>query len=295
MDRKIEYIITEDYPTVKHYLRTRRYPRAILMQLKENESQVILNGAAVPLWKPLHFSDRLTITIREGAEGSDQLIPVERDLKIVYEDQDLLVIDKPSGMSIHPSFNHYEDSLANAVLAYFEKQGESIIFRCINRLDKETSGLTLIAKNRLAAAILGVDVKHRRLHREYRAVVKGSLPMDGEWHKIDVPIGRKPGSAILRHVDFEKGKAAITCYRVLETSERYSLIQLRLETGRTHQIRIHMGYIGHPLPGDYLYCPEYDDIHRVPLHSCRLEFTHPVTGESMEFISPVPEDMERMV
>lgn len=291
MDRTIEYLIDGPYTTIKHYLRYRRYPRAVLMQLKNHTCQVELNGAAAPLWKPLSFHDRLKVTIREEKEGSLQLVPIYTNLDIAYEDEDILVVDKPSGMSIHPSFNHYEDSLANAVLGYYEQQGRSLVFRCINRLDKETSGLTIIAKNMLSAAILSTDVKNRNLHREYTAIVEGHLPKDGKWHKIDAPIGRIPGSALMRQVDHQSGKPAVTWYTVLKNTAGYSMIKLRLESGRTHQIRVHMKEIGHPLPGDYLYHPDYDIINRVPLHSCRLEFEQPVTGRRLVINSPVPEDM----
>lgn len=299
--RQIRYEISKDYTTIKHFLRERRYPRAVLMQLKNSESQVLLNTLPAPLWKPLHGGDRLEISIREQKESSLQLVPVAANLDIVYEDEDVLVVNKPGGMSIHPSFNHYEDSLANAVLGYYGRKGPesstsedgggSFVFRCINRLDKETSGLTIVAKNMLSAAILGVDVKNRQIHREYRAIVEGALPDDKMWHKIDAPIGRMPGSALMRQVDFRHGKPAVTWYQVLETSEKYSLLKLRLESGRTHQIRVHMKYIGHPLPGDYLYNPVFQDIKRVPLHSSRLEFTQPVTGEKIVLECPVPEEL----
>ena len=295
MDRQITYHIKEEYMTIKHFLRSRRYPRAVLMQLKNHECQVLLNDLPQPLWKPLHPSDRLDITIKEEKKGSLQLTPVEAPLKIIYEDEDLLVVDKASGMSIHPSFNHYEDSLANAVLAYYGQRNESIVFRCINRLDKETSGLTIIAKNMLSAAILGIDVKNRQIHREYRAVVEGTLAADGIWHRVDIPIGRMPGSALMRQADKDGGKPAVTWYQCLYATDSHSLLKLRLETGRTHQIRVHMNCIGHPLPGDYLYHPVFDRIGRVPLHSCRLELTQPVTGKKLVFESPLPEDMERIM
>lgn len=289
--RTITYSITEDFVTIKHFLRFRRYPRKLRAQLKECSSQVLLNGVAQPLWRPLHKGDVLKITILEDQDPSLQLRPVFKPLDIVFEDEDILVIDKPVGMSIHPSFNHYEDSLANVVLGYFMGKGEEIVFRCVNRLDRETSGLTIIAKNRLAGAILSIDVKERRIHREYRAVVKGSLPVDGMWHIIDVPIGRLPNSAIMRQVDILEGKPAVTWYQTLDHDEKYSFVKLRLETGRTHQIRVHMNYIGHPLPGDYLYHPDFSDFCRVPLHSHLLEFVHPITGENLRFESSVPEDM----
>ena len=290
-ERTISYGITEDYVTIKHFLRSRRYPRKLRAQLKENPAQVLLNDTPQPLWKPLLKGDKLTITIFEDQEPSLQLRPVVKALAIVYEDEDILVVDKPAGMSIHPSFNHYEDSLANVVLGYYMEKGEEIVFRCVNRLDRETSGPTIIAKNRLASAILSVDVKERRIQREYRAVVKGSLPIDGTWHVINVPIGRIPGSAIMRQTDPMNGKPAVTRYQALDHNDKYSYIKLRLETGRTHQIRVHMNHIGHPLPGDYLYHPDFSDFSRVPLHSHLLEFIHPVTGETLLLKSPVPADM----
>ena len=284
MDRQITYEIEKDYKDVWSFFKEKKYPKAVRTQLKENPKQVLKNGEETLLYMSLKKGDILQITIREKVKSSLNLIPLKMPLDIVYEDDDLLVINKPSGLSIHPSQKHYEDSLANAVLYYLGQRGEEIVFRCVNRLDKETSGLTIVAKNMLAAAVLSEEIRYREIKREYRALVCGEMEVDGNWHTVDAPIGRVEGSAILRCVD-EKGKPAVTHYQVLESKDGYSILKLRLDTGRTHQIRIHMKHIGHPLPGDYLYHPVYDKVDRVPLHSYSLEFLHPITFEYMRFES----------
>ncbi|MCR5668194.1 MAG: RluA family pseudouridine synthase [Lachnospiraceae bacterium] len=230
-------------------------------------------------------------------------------LPVVYEDEDILVVNKPAGLPIHPSQNHYEDSLANAVMAYYKEQGENFVFRCINRLDRNTSGLTLIAKNMLSSAILSQDVMKRDIHRTYLALVerKGQektkvaqqLPDSGT---IEAPIARVEGSTILREVNFETGDYALTKYWKLADFEDATLLKLQLGTGRTHQIRVHMSYIGHPLLGDDLYgngtYQKIDSegkpiiLNRHALHSYRLEFTHPITGEAMDLKADLPADMK---
>ena len=192
-------------------------------------------------------------------------------------------------MPIHPSINNYENTLANAVAYYYKKQGETFIFRCINRLDRDTTGLLIIAKHALSASILSKQMKAREIRRTYLAVCKGQLP--AEVGIINAPIARKADSAIERCVDFSNGESAVTHYRVRYYQNGYSLVELHLETGRTHQIRIHMQYLGNPLPGDYLYCPDYSKISRTALHSYRLAFCHPITGKRMDFYAPLPTDM----
>lgn len=230
----------------------------------------------------------LTVRLREE-EASEHITPVSLPLHIVYEDEDLLVLDKAPDMPIHSSVGNYENTLANGLAYYYEQQGRPFIFRCINRLDRDTSGLLIVAKNAYSSVVLSAQMKERRIHREYLAVVQGQTPESGT---IDAPIGRKPGSVIERCVDPVNGETAVTHYARVATSPdgTYSLVRIHLDTGRTHQIRIHMGHIGHPLPGDFLYCPDYRHFERQPLHSHRLNFTHPVTGEEMSFTSPLPED-----
>ena len=196
-------------------------------------------------------------------------------------------------MPIHPSMNNYYNSLANALAYYFQEQGKPFIFRCSNRLDRDTSGLTIISKHLVSASILAQQVADREVHREYLAISRGSVtPKEGT---IDVPLGRKDSSIIERTVDWENGERAVTHYKVVEEANGHSLISLKLETGRTHQIRIHMKHIGYPLVGDYLYNPDMEWIERQALHSYKMAFRHPITGELMEFTAPLPDDMQRVL
>ena len=203
------------------------------------------------------------------------------------------MINKPAGMPVHPSMGNHDNSLANALMYYFNSQGLSFVFRCINRLDRDTTGLTIVAKHALASGILGKAVAKRDIHRTYYAVCSGHTPDCG---RIDAPIARRSDSAIERCVDFDKGEYAITDYTRLKYNpdKDLSLVQLKLLTGRTHQIRVHMKYIGFPLIGDFLYNPDYTYMDRQALHSGRLEFIHPVTGEKMDLISDIPSDMKSL-
>lgn len=217
------------------------------------------------------------VTVPE-VESGENIIRTEMDLDILYEDEDILVINKPAGMPVHPSMGNYENTLANGIAWYFSQKGEDFVYRCINRLDRDTTGALILAKNPLSAAVLSVQMKRRQIRRTYLALVDGVLPESGV---VDAPIARMEGSVITREVNFETGESAVTHYERLAVGRYYSLAELHLETGRTHQIRVHMKYIGHPLPGDYLYHPDYRRIQRQPLHSFQLEFTHPIAKEPM--------------
>ena len=192
-------------------------------------------------------------------------------------------------MPRHPSLNNYRNSLANALMYYYQAQGLPFIFRCTNRLDRDTSGLTVIAKHLVSSSILSALAVNHEITREYLAIVRGiPAPSAGT---INAPIGRTGSSLIERKIDFENGEHAVTHYRVLDTKNGHSLVSLILETGRTHQIRVHMKYIGYPLIGDYLYNPDMEHMRRQALHSYRLAFRHPISGEQMAFTAPLPEDM----
>ena len=239
----------------------------------------------------LQPDDRLTIVIPEETP-SEHIVPVNLPFPVVYEDEDLMIINKPSDMPIHPSIHNYENTLANAAAWYFGQKGETFVYRCINRLDRDTTGLLILAKNRLSGALLSRMSAERKIHRQYLAIATGEIPKCGT---IDAPIARACDSAILRQVDFVHGERAITHYRLLKFDGFYSLVLLQLETGRTHQIRVHMNHIGHPLPGDYLYNPDYRFLQRQSLHSWKLSFSHPVSGIPMEFTAPVPADMQQFL
>lgn len=294
MERTIIYHIddTSDGLRVEQYLRRKGYSSQNLTQLKKMPQSILINGNWVYMQTPVKNTDVLTVHIREN-QSSPNIPPVRLPLNIIYEDEDIIVVNKPSGMPIHPSLNNYRNSLANGLMYYYHSQGKPFVFRCTNRLDRDTSGLTVVAKHMVSSSILSGITERHEITREYLAVVRGRLiPESGT---IDAPIGRTGSSLIERRIDFENGERAVTHYRVLKEKNGHSLVSLILETGRTHQIRVHMQYIGHPLVGDYLYNPDMEYITRQALHSHRLLFTHPITGEKLEFTAPLPEDMRQVL
>ena len=294
MERIITYTIDSASAglRIEQYLRRRGYSYQNLTQLKKMRESILINSVWSYMRTQLKNGDILTVHIQEP-ESSPNIPPVKLPLDIVYEDEDIVVVNKPAGMPVHPSLNNYENSLANGLMYYYQEQGKPFIFRCTNRLDRDTSGLTVVAKHMVSSSILSSMGMRHEITREYLAIVRGALkPSEGT---IDAPIGRTGSSLIERKIDFENGERAVTHYRVVEEQNGHSLISLILETGRTHQIRVHMKYIGHPLVGDYLYNPDMEYIDRQALHSHRLSFTHPVTGEKMEFTAPLPADMRKIL
>lgn len=294
MNRTLEYIIGKEDAglRVELFLRRRGFSRQNLVEIKRMPKSIMVNGIHYYMKQTLNEGDVLHVHICE-TESSEKIPPVEIPLDIIYEDEDIMVINKAADMPIHPSMNNYYNSLANALAYYFEQQGKPFIFRCSNRLDRDTSGLTVISKHLVSASILAEQVAKREVHREYLAIARGSVtPAQGT---IDAPLGRKDSSIIERMVDYEHGERAVTHYHVVEESNGHSLVSLKLETGRTHQIRIHMKHIGYPLVGDYLYNPDMEFIGRQALHSHMMRFFHPITGEMMEFVAPLPEDMKHVL
>ena len=294
MNRVIDYIIDEagDGLRIEQYLRRKGYSGQNLAEIKRMPKSVLVNGEHYYMKQKLNTGAHLSIHICE-TKCSEKIPPVQIPLDIVYEDEDIIVINKQAGMPIHPSLNNYMNSMANALAWYYQEQGKPFIFRCCNRLDRDTSGLTVVAKHLVSGNILSDMVRRRDIHREYLAIVRGHV--SPEAGTINAPLARKPGTIIERTVDWEQGETAITHYRLVEERNGLSLISLRLETGRTHQIRIHMKYLGYPLIGDYLYNPDMEYIGRQALHSHRLSFTHPITGKPMEFTAPLPKDMEKVL
>lgn len=294
MNRTIEYTIPESQNglRVEQFLRRKGYSRQNLTEIKRMPQSILVNGIHYYMRQTLAAGDHLQVCICE-TESSEKIPPVKLPLNIVYEDEDILVINKPAGMPIHPSMKNYYNSLANALAWYYQDQGKPFIFRCSNRLDRDTSGLTVISKHLVSASIMADMTKKRLVHREYLAIVKGDLtPPAGT---ITAPLSRKEGSIIERTVDFDHGEEAITHYKLVKKENRHSLVSLQLETGRTHQIRIHMKYLGYPLIGDYLYNPDMEHITRQALHSYHMEFPHPITGQKMTFTAPLPPDMSAII
>lgn len=294
MNRNIDYIIDEDSAglRVEQFLRRKRYSGQNLSEIKRMPKSILVNGVHYYMRQELSTGDHLQVRICE-TQNSEKIPPTKLPLDIVYEDEDLLVLNKPAGMPIHPSLNNYTNSIANALAYYFQSQGKPFIFRCCNRLDRDTSGLTIVSKHLVSGSILSDMTKYREVHREYLAIARGSVtPSEGT---IQAPLGRKEGTIIERTVDWEHGEDAVTHYKVVKEANGHSLVSLRLETGRTHQIRIHMKYLGYPLIGDYLYNPDMEYMTRQALHSHHMEFTHPITGEHMSFTAPLPENMARVM
>lgn len=294
MNRTIHYEITEAHAGLRaeQYLKRKGYSSQNLASIKRMPESILINGVHSYMRQPLAAGDHLTVQITE-TRCSEKIPPVKIPLQIVYEDEDIIVINKPAGMPVHPSLNNYYNTMANALAWYYKEQGKPFIFRCCNRLDRDTSGLTVAAKHLVSAGILSAMTGRREVNREYLAIAAGHvMPESGT---IAAPLARKPGTIIERTVDWERGEPAVTHYRLIAANGRHSLVSLKLETGRTHQIRIHMKYLGYPLIGDYLYHPDMSCIGRQALHSHRLSFPHPITGAAMDFTAPLPEDMRAVL
>lgn len=298
MNREITYTITSEYEGKKVYefLRDKGFSRQNLTDIKFNlpGSGIYINQEKVLQNHLLQQSEILRIQIVENS-NSEKIPPINIPVEIVYEDEDVVVVNKPWNMPIHPSLNNYENSLANALMYYYNSQGLDFVYRVINRLDRDTSGLTIVAKNIISANILHNQQKNGQLKKEYYAIVedpKHDLP---EEDTIILPIGRKDNSTIERIIDHQNGEEAITHYQLISHTNGLSFIKLQLETGRTHQIRVHMKAINHPLIGDFLYNPQNTLINRQALHVGKIEFTQPVTGEKIILHAEIMDDMKAVL
>lgn len=249
-----------------------------------------LNGRMPWLDRPVRAGDRLAVAIRPWEKPD--LAPEPVPFGLVYEDDDLLVVDKPAGINVHPVRRHERGTLAHGIAYHWQQQGVEARVRPVHLLDRDTSGLLLVAKHAYAHQLLDRALREKRIRRVYLAVVHGRLA-EGTGI-IDAPIAREPGHPLRRRVD-EHGEPAVTRYRVLAQTDDASFVEAELETGRTHQIRVHFAHLGHPLFGDRLYGGATDRIARQALHAARLAFTHPLTGAAMAFSSPLPEDLRHLV
>ena len=263
----------------------------LLKSLKWRENAILLNGQSVHVNAIVHAGDVVSVALSERTPREDLYCENTAAPNIVYEDEDLLVLNKPAGVAMHPKADDAAaPSLAAMLTGYL---GEGSVPHFVSRLDKGTSGLLIAAKSGYVHDRLRRALHSSELRREYRAVAVGQVtPPCGV---IDAPIGRADGSIIRRCVR-EDGLASRTEYEVLQTTERFTLLRLRPETGRTHQLRVHMAYLGHPLAGDWLYGTEDKTlIARPALHSYELWFTQPVTGQELHFTAPIPQDMQRLL
>jgi 23S rRNA pseudouridine1911/1915/1917 synthase len=214
------------------------------------------------------------------------------NLKIIYEDDYILAVDKPYNMAVHPSILHYENSLSNGVKYYFELIGLNRKIRPVNRLDRDTTGIVLFAKNEYIQECLIRQMNSKLFYKEYLAILEGLL--ENSKDIINAPIARKDDSIIERCIS-KDGAKAISHYEVIDSKNNLSLVKFILETGRTHQIRLHSKHIGHPIIGDTLYGNESNLISRQALHCHKISFVHPVSKNKLEIISPIPEDIKKAI
>lgn len=262
-----------------------RISGALIKELKKYPDGLLLNGTHARTIDTVHTGDELTVNIYDT--DSENIEPYNIPIDVMYEDEDILIINKQPGIPTHPSMGHFTDTIANGVMYHYNENGEHHMFRAVNRLDSGTSGVMCIAKNSYAHARLGEELQTHELRRRYLAIVEGKIEGEGT---IDAPIAR---ADFIKRVVAPSGQRAVTHYRAIESIEGYTLVELHLETGRTHQIRVHMSHIGHPLLGDWLYGTEDKELFpRQALHSSCLRLLHPVTGKEMKFIPPLAEDMK---
>ena len=277
---------------IRDYLReVHGYSRRIIKTVKFEGGEIVVNGQPQTVMYCLAEGDTLTITFPPEKIGAG-LVPEDLEISIVHEDDDIIVIDKAPGMATIPSFHHPSGTVANGILAHYVKNNIPYTIHVVTRLDRDTSGLVLIAKHRYSHSLLADSQQTGKVGRKYMAIVEGVIGQ--EKGIIDAPIGRKEGSIIERTVT-KTGKKAITRYKVLEQFQQYTLVEIKLETGRTHQIRVHFSHIGHPLAGDDLYGGSQKLIDRQALHCYEIEFEHPFTKEKMQLHSELPNDILQLM
>lgn len=262
----------------------------LLLKLKKN-NLVYLNNSICNLNDLVSIGDTVSFCLSYEEDNSN-IVATNIPLNIVYEDECLLIINKPPNIAIHPSLLHYDNSLSNGVKYYFNLIGLHKKIRPVNRLDRNTSGLVVFAKNEYVQEFLIKEMQSKTFSKEYLAILEGTL--DKKQGTINAPIARKKDSIIERCID-NSGDNSITHYKVLKEFGNFSLVNFKLETGRTHQIRVHSSYIGHPILGDDLYGNKSNLINRQALHSYKISFIHPKTREKMYFEIDMPQDMLNII
>ena len=288
--RTLRYEITPEHEgmNVERYLKqVHGYSSRTIVKLKHYEQGMYLNGKHTRTIDLLKTGDVLEITFLDSQEhGVEHFIRSNRQVEVAYEDSDLVVFNKPSGMPCHQSCGHAADTLANVFAAHCDRLGMDLMYRPLNRLDRDTSGAVLVAKNRFAAATVT-----NNFHKTYQAILEGVPPM--QQGRVDAPI-RREFPEEMRRIVSPDGQRAVTNYRVLAQKEGLSLVDFVLETGRTHQIRVHMAHLGCPVLGDEMYGHKSERIGRQALHCRMISFPQPVTREEITVHCPLMPDMERL-
>ena len=286
MGTKINFKVNEDYDKklVKEFLRRKcEVSSTLLRQLKLIDNGITRNGEHIRAVDTVNVGDEIVITL---PEEKNDITPVNLPINILYEDEHIIIFDKAPFMAVHPVHGHIDDTLANAAAYYAKIHSEVWTFRAINRLDRDTSGTLLAAKNAYAAARLPKTVK-----KKYIAVCEGTIENGGT---VDAPIRLKEGHSIQREVG-EGGVRAVTHYKPIEWGNNHTLVEFDLETGRTHQIRVHMSYLGYPLAGDDMYGGSRALINRQALHCGEVSFIHPITNKFMRVESQLPKEFTHIL
>ena len=288
---KLAYINSSKYSNVKEVLKAEfSMSDRLLLKLKKLD-KIYLNGNVTSVNHPVLENDLIECYL-DYEEDNSNIVPTEMPLNIIYEDEAYIVVSKNAGIPVHPSMDHYTDSLSNGIAFYFNQIGLKKKIRPVNRLDKDTSGIVIFAKNEYIQECLVRQMKSKEFIKRYIAVVNGNL--DNLEGTINAPIARKEGSIIERCVS-ETGDIAITHYKVLKRKPNFDIVECILETGRTHQIRVHFAYLGHSLLGDTLYGTSSNLINRQALHAYEVEFTHPLSKKKVKYITTVPEDLNKLM
>lgn len=293
----MEILITKEHHgrILRYFLqKDLRLSTKMIKHIKFCENGILVNGARVTVRYQLCEGDRLDLLLEDRETAP--IRPVSLPIEILYEDEDLVIPSKPANMPTHPSHDHYEDTVANALAYRYAKNGEPFVFRPVNRLDRNTSGLLIVARNRPSAGRLAESMKDGKIQKSYLAI------LDGEWHvtegKIDACLHRTAGSIIVREVcspNSPDADSAVTEYRVLAIQNGHTLVEARPITGRTHQLRVHFAYVGHPITGDDLYGIPSPLIARHALHARTLTFPHPTSRLEMEITAPLASDFSNLL
>lgn len=294
MDNQLLYTVTglENEMNLRQYLKNVQKLSSRLIKYAARERKIEVNNKIEKLNYILHTGDIIKVDIQK--EESQDIIPEEMELEIAYEDSDLVIVNKPPFMVVHPTKSYPYGTLANGLLYYFKQKGENCIVRLVSRLDMNTSGLIIVAKNQYSHMAMARDMKSEDFEKSYLAVVHGNLEV--KEGTINLPIYRPSDDTMKRIID-EKGQESITCFKVLQSYDKGDLVKLTLKTGRTHQIRVHLSHLGYPIFGDTLYGQENDEefIKRQALHAYRLSFKHPRTGKTIELESELPDDIKELI
>lgn len=293
LEKQVENI--EEGTKIREYLKKELGLSTRLIRSASIDKRIFVNNEVVKMNRILSSGE--TIKIDLAKDESQDIGPEKMDIDIVYEDEDILVVNKKPFMVVHPTKSYQSGTLANGVINYFMESGQNCIVRLVSRLDMNTSGLIIIAKNQFSHGMLSKEMSDNKVEKRYLAIVHGC--MKEKQGTIDLPIYKPEGieNGIKRIID-ERGQRSITHYKVVEEFSNSSLIECKLETGRTHQIRVHLSHLGHPIYGDVLYGYGEDEealIKRQALHAYGLSFKSPRSGESLSLRAELPDDMQELI